>query len=172
MKKFCFVFALLLLTFASGCHNKNIIEPKKTSPPSVYSANIDVTFKDLKVTGELTKHSPQKYEIKILTPDIMKPLSILYENKICTVTYDGLEFESDVRRFPQSEFGALLTQALDDIDTETMTVSSNENGDLLYKGITDYGDFRMIQDSETGLWKEFSVDGASLRIIFSDYKIN
>lgn len=172
MKKLCFVLVLVFLSLASGCKNKNISDPKKTAPPSTYTANIDVSFKELKINGELTKHETNKYSIKILTPDIMKPLSITYENDICTVEYDGLEFESDVSRFPQSEFGALLTQALDDIDSETMTFSADENGDTVYKGITDYGDFRMIQDSKTGLWKEFYVDGASLKITFSDYKIN
>ena len=172
MKKFCFVFALIFLSLASGCRNQNGYEPKKSAPPSAYSVNIDVIFKELKITGELTKHSPKNYDIKILTPDIMKPLLISYKNNICTVTYDGLEFESDVSRFPQSEFGALLTRALDDIDAETMTSSADENGNTVYKGITDYGDFRMIQDSKTGLWKEFCVDGASLNITFSNYKIN
>ncbi len=172
MKKLCFVFALLFLSLASGCQNKNGYESKKASPPSAYTVNIDVTFKELKIAGELTKHSPQKYDIKILTPDIMKPLLISYENDVCTVTYDGLEFESDVSRFPQSEFGELLTRALDDIHSETVAFSVNENGDIIYKGITDYGDFMMVQDSKTGLWKEFSVDGASLKITFSDYKID
>ena len=61
------------------------------------------------------------------------------------------------------------------IPTVVNTLKENrkpERDDLVFKGITDYGDFRMIQDSETGLWKEFSVDGASLKIIFSNYKIN
>ena len=172
MKKICAVLSVILLLISAGCRKEEIIHPKQANPPSVYSANLEVFFKDIKMTAKLTKLSSQKYEIQMLTPEIMKPLNLAYESGICTVTYDGLTFETDLKRFPQAEFGGLLTQALTDIESDIITKSINEDGSVLYKGITDYGNFIMIQDSETGLWKEFEIENASLRVVFSDYKTN
>ncbi len=119
--------------------------------------------------AKLTKHSAQKYEINVLTPEIMNALTLIYENGVCTVTYDGLTFETDLKRFPQSEIGAMLTQAVSDTDSGITAKTFSEDGTIIHKGITDYGDFILVQDAETGLWKEFAVDGASLKITFSDY---
>ncbi len=172
MKKLCLISVLLIMMMSSGCTDNNTSQKQQKSPPSVYSSDIDVTFGDIKMSAVLTKHSPQKYEIDFSTPESINPLSLLYENGVCTVTYDGLTFESDINRFPHSEFGALLTRALDDIDNGSLTTVSDENGNIIYKGITDHGDFALIQDNETGLWKEFTVDGTALKVIFSNYKTN
>ncbi len=173
MKKLCLIFAVITMLVAAGCE-KNISNQqiKQASPPSAYSVNLDVTFKETEMKAKLIKHSSQKHEIQILSPEIMTPLSLVYENGICTVTYDGLTFETDLKRFPQAEFGALLTHALNDIDSGITTKSSTDKNTVIYKGITDYGDFSLIQDTETGLWKEFTVNGIPLRVIFSDYKTN
>ncbi len=122
--------------------------------------------------AKLTKISAQKYLINVLTPEILNNMSLEYENGNCKVTYDGLSFETDSNRFPQSEIGSLLTQALSDTDGGLTVKTLTEDGNILYKGITDYGDYYLILDAETGLWKEFSVDGASLKIKFSDYITN
>lgn len=119
--------------------------------------------------AKLTKHSTQKYELDVSTPEILNSLNLIYENGKCTVTYEGMTFETDLKRFPQSEIGALISQALTDTDSGITAKTVSQDGTIIYKGITDYGDFILIQDAETGLWKEFSVDGASIRIIFSDY---
>lgn len=172
MKRVCAFFAVFVLLISAGCKKEENIQNKHTTPPSVYSANLDVNFKEIKMTARITKHSSQKHEIQMLTPEIMKPLNLIYDNGTCTVTYDGLTFETDLKRFPQAEFGGLLTQALSDIDSNIITQNINEDGTVTYKGITDYGDFIMIQDSETGLWKEFKIENIPLCVIFSDYKTN
>lgn len=169
MKRFCAVIAVLLLIISAGCKKEENIQKETVSPPSVYSANLDISFRESKMTAKLTKHSSQKYEVQMLSPEIMTPLNLIFENGVCTVSYDGLKFETDLKRFPQSEFGALLTQALIDVDNGIITKNISENGLTTYRGITDYGDFILIQDAKTGLWKEFSIDGASLKIIFSNY---
>lgn len=119
--------------------------------------------------AELIKHPAQKYEINILEPEILNGMNLIYENGICKVTYDGLTFETDLKRFPQSEIGSMLSQALTDTDGGITTKTLSQDGTIIYKGITDYGDFILTQDSKTGLWKDFSVEGASLKITFSEY---
>lgn len=172
MKRICAVFAVLVLIFTAGCQKSDKTVKEKAAPPSAYSSKLEATFKETKMTAELTKHSDQKYEIQMLSPEIIKPLNLVYENGICTVTYDGLTFVTDLKRFPQAEFGALLVQALTDISNNVVTVSTDSDGMIKYTGPSNYGDFELIQDPETGLWNEFSIDGASLKIHFSDYITN
>ncbi len=172
MRRICAFISVFVLLIAAGCQNEGGSKNEPVSPPSAYTANLDVTFGNAETTAKLIKHSAQKYEVQILSPEIMKPLNLIYENGKCTATYDGLTFETEIKRFPQSEFGGLLTQALTDIDGGVITSSTTDTGDIIYSGITNYGDFVLIQDAETGLWKEFSVDGASLKILFSDYTTN
>ncbi len=170
MKKFFAVITVLILIFTAGCQKENVKIKKNATPPSVYSATLDAEFGEAKMTARLTRHSAQKYEIQMLSPEIMSPLNLVYENGVCTVTYDGLTFETDLKRFPQAEFGALLVQGLIDISNNVVTVSTDSEGNVIYKGPSDYGDFSLIQDSETGLWKEFTINGASLQVTFSDYE--
>ncbi len=172
MKRICAVFAVLFLIFTAGCQKSEEPVKEKAAAPSAYSSKLEATFKETKMTAKLIKHSDQKYEIQMLSPEIMKPLNLVYENKTCTVTYDGLTFETDLKRFPQTEFGALLVQALTDISTDIVTVSTDSDGMVKYTGPSNYGDFALTQDPETGLWKEFSIDGASLTINFTDYITN
>ena len=172
MKKICLVSVLMVLILTSGCKNKTNLQPKSVSPPEKYSVNLDVAFRNINMTALMTKLSPEKFEIQMLSPEIMTPLSLLYENGVCTVTYDGLTFESDFNRFPQCEFAALLTRALNDVESGIAVSQITENGDIIFKGITDCGEFILTQNSETGHWKEFSINGASLKIVFSEYKSN
>lgn len=170
MKRVCSFVAVLLLIIAAGCQKQEDNKTKSAPIPSVYSAKLDVTFGEIKMTAKLTKHSAEKYEIQMLTPEIMQPLNLIYENGTCTVTYDGLTFETDLKRFPQAEFGALLTHALSDASGNVAITTEYSDKAAIYKGVSDYGDFILIQDYETGLWKEFKIEGASLHIVFSDYE--
>lgn len=169
MKRICAVFAVMILIFTAGCQKSKEPIKEKASPPSAYSTTLDATFGETQMKARLTRHSAQKHEIQMLSPEIMKPLNLIYENGICTVTYDGLTFETDLKRFPQAEFGALLVQALTDISSNIITVTTDSDGMIKYTGPSDYGNFSLIQDPETGLWKEFSIDGASLNVLFSDF---
>ena len=169
MKKLFLLGIVLSVILFTGCQKKNDTPQNPVSPPSTFSANIDAVFGETEMKARLTKHSAEKYEMQVLSPEILSSLNFVYENGICTVTYDGLTFESDLKRFPQSEIGAILSQALTDADNEMITKSVSEDGTIIYKGITDYGDFILTLDGQTMLWKAFSVDGASLKVTFSEY---
>lgn len=172
MKKLCVSLVIVIVLFISGCNKDNSPQKENFTPPSFNSVILDVTFKNMEMNAKLIKHSSQKYELQMLSPEIMRPLNLIYENDICTVTYDGLTFETDMKRFPQSEFGGILINSLKDIDGGIVSKTLADDGTVIYKGITDYGDFVLTCDSRTGLWNEFSVEGAELKILFKDYTTN
>lgn len=171
MKKAFSLFAALMIFLAAGCEKQS--NPKSQTPPplpSAFTANLDIKFDNIQMTAALTKNAADDYTVKLLTPEIMSPLTLNYIDGGCEVTYDGLKFETDLNRFPQSEFGGLLTAALSDIehgiDVETMV----SDGVITHKGNGERGIFTVKRNSETGELLELSIEGAQLHIVFSEYK--
>lgn len=170
MKKAFSVFAALLMLLAAGCEKQPSAKNQTPPPiPASFTAKLDVKFGDTSMTAALTKNAADDYTVQMLTPEIMSPLALTYKNGGCTVTYDGLKFETDLNRFPQSEFGGLLTSALSDIeqgiDVETMI----SDGIITYKGNGERGIYTVTRNAENGAWLELSIEGAQLHAVFSEY---
>lgn len=171
MKKAFSVFAALLLIFAAGCENQKANDPKAPPPlPQAFSSNLRISYANTEMTAVFTQKSFEEYELRMLTPEILSPLSLNYKSGVCTVTYDGLKFETDLNRFPQVSFGALLTETLslikDGIDIQT----TYSDGIRTYKGTGERGVFVITRNEETGAWLELSIEGAKLHAVFTDFK--
>lgn len=169
MKRAFSVFAALIFLLAAGCGKQSAKEEAAPPPlPAAFTADLAVNLGGTAMTAKLTQNSSEEFEIQMLSPEIMTPLSLSYSGGACTVTYDGLTFESEPDRFPQAEFGSLLTQALactaQDIDIQ----KTYSNGIWTYKGTGDRGIFSLSRSSESGNWLEFSVEGAELKVVFSN----
>ena len=105
-----------------------------------------------------------------MTPEALSPLMLEYKNYSCTVTYNGLKFETDINRFPQTELCALLTQAISDAAQGFEIRTAFADGIWTYSGTGERGAFTLTRDAESGAWLDFTVDGASLQIKFSNYE--
>lgn len=157
---------------AAGCEKQKADE---TTPPALttsFTAKLDVTFGDTAMTAALTQTAAEKFEIQMLSPEIMKPLMLSYSFGKCTVTYEGLKFESDVSRFPQAEFGSLVTQALTDIGQDINIQKTYADGIWKFSGTGERGVFSLTVNGETGEFLELTVDGADLKAVFSEFVAN
>lgn len=171
MKKAFSVFAALILIFAAGCENQTITESKTPPPiPEAFTANLRIIYGDTATTAAFTQKSFEEYEVKMLTPEILSPLVLAYSGGVCTVTYDGLKFETDLNRFPQVAFGALLTESIANIREGIDIQTTYADGIWTYKGTGERGVFVLTRDAETGAWLELSIEGAQLQVIFSEFK--
>lgn len=171
MKKAFSVFAALILIFAAGCENQKITETKTPPPlPEAFTANLKIVYGETAMTAAFTQKSFEEYEVKMLTPEILSPLILTYSNGVCTVTYDGLKFETDLNRFPQVSFGALLTESVANIREGIDVQTTYTDGIWTYKGTGERGVFVLTRDAETGAWLELSIEGAQLHVIFSEFK--
>ncbi|MBQ2847379.1 MAG: hypothetical protein IJE74_03895 [Clostridia bacterium] len=171
MKKAFSVFAALILIFAAGCENQTVSETKTPPPiPENFSANLRIAYNETSMTAAFRQNSFDDFELNMLSPEILKPLSLAYKNDICTVTYDGLKFETDLNRFPQVTFGALLTEAISYIKQGIDIQTAYADGIWTYKGNGERGIFVLTRDAETGAWLELSIEGAGLHIMFSEFK--
>ncbi len=172
MKRVISVFAavIVLLMTASGCGKQIIGEKAPPPPPESYTAKLEAVCGEITVTAEFTQNSYGDWVVKLLTPEILNKMIITYKDGVCKINYDGLEFCSDSTRFPQTEFGQLLTQALSDIKSDIEITKTYSEGIWSYSGSSERGVFIMTRDAETGEWLEFEIEGAPLHVVFSDFK--
>lgn len=171
MKKAFSVFAALILILAAGCENQTITETKTPPPlPEAFTANLKIVYGDTVMTAAFTQKSFDEYELKMLTPEILSPLTLIYTDGNCTVTYDGLKFETDLNRFPQVSSGTLLTESIAHIREGIDIQTTYADGIWTYKGTGERGIFTLTRDEETGAWLELSIEGAKLHVIFTDFK--
>lgn len=171
MKKAFSVFAALILIFAAGCENQKIAETKTPPPlPEAFTANLKIAYGGTAMTAAFAQNSFENYELKMLTPEILSPLTLAYNSGVCTVTYDGLKFETDLNRFPQVSFGTLLTESISNIKEGIDIQTTFSDGIWTYKGTGERGVFVLTRDAETGAWLELSIEAAPLHVIFSDFK--
>ncbi len=171
MKKAFSVFAALLLIFAAGCENQ--MQSKTETPlslPETFSSNLKIVYGESAMTAAFRQISANESEIKMLSPEILTPLILHYKDGICTVTYDGLKFETDLNRFPQVSFGTLLINTLSDVKQGIDIQETYSDGIRTYKGTGDRGVFVFTVDSKTGAPLELSIEGAPLHVTFSDFK--
>lgn len=171
MKRAFSILAALIFLLAAGCEKQRIDETAPPAAPTAFTANLNVTFGDTAMTAKITQNSPDNFEIQMLSPEIMESLALTYSSGVCTVTYDGLKFETDLSRFPQAEFGALVTQTLSDIAQDINIQKTYSEGIWTYRGTGERGTFTLTQSGETGAWLELAVDGADLHVVFNDIVI-
>lgn len=169
MKKTFAVFAAIVLLFASGCQKADKVPDAPPSTPTNFSSDLTAVFGDIEMTAAFEKNSAWGFVLDILTPEILEPLKFIYSDGKCTAEYDGLTFEADLARFPQSEFGSLLTNALSAVYDGMDIAVTYSDGVWKYNGTGERGAFTLTQ-SESGEWLEFSVDAASLKAVFGNFR--
>lgn len=171
MKKAISLFAVLLLIVTAGCERQKSAQKTPPKLPDSFTSNINISYRNIGMTAKITQNAAEDFAIDFLTPEALKPLSLAYKNGKCTVTYDGLVFETDINRFPQAEMGALLTNAISDIAQNFEILAMYSDGIWTYKGTGERGSFILTQNAESGAFNEFRADGAQLHIVFSDFLV-
>lgn len=172
MKKAFSAFAVLLLILTAGCSKQGNLQAAPPPVSTSFTSNIKATYGGSEMTAVFTQNSAEDFEIRFLTPEVLSPLSIAYKSGVCSVTYDDLSFETDLNRFPQTEMGTILTDAISDAVQGIDIQTTYSEGIWTYKGTGERGVFTLTRDAETGAWLELTVDGAQLNIKFFDFKIN
>lgn len=170
MKRALSLLAAFIMLFAAGCEKQGT--PAKTSPeiPKAFSSDIEVTFRELYMTAQMSCTAENEVKIKMLTPEILSPLEITCKSGVCTAAYDGISFSVETDRFPQADFAGIAAQALAYANANVELKKSIKDGIISYQGSTDRGVFVLTQDAGSGAWLDLSVEGAQLHIVFKNFK--
>ncbi len=167
MKKAFSLFAAIFVLLAAGCEKQGESISAPPPAPTAFTSEITAVCGNSEMTALLTQNAAEDFTLKFLTPEALAPLSVEYKNGGCKVTYDGLSFETDLNRFPQTEMGALLTNALSDAVQGMNLQTAYSDGIWTYTGTGERGTFTLTRNGETGEWIDFTAKGADLKITFS-----
>ncbi len=171
MKKAFSVLAVFFLLFAAGCEKQKTEQATPPCAPTSFTSKIKAVWNGIEMTAELTQNAAEDFTLQFLTPQALSPLSLTYQNGLCSVKYNDLMFETELDRFPQAEMGALIIHSISDavqgIDIQT-TCSDRI---WTYTGTGERGAFSLTRNAETGEWIELNVEGAKLKVNFSDFKV-
>lgn len=170
MKRAFSLLAVFLMMLAAGCEKQNESATSSTEIPNAFTANAEISFRDIYMTARITKSAENELKIKMLTPEALAPLEISCKNGACTAAYDGISFSVETNRFPQTEFALIASQALEYADANVELKKSVSDGKISYQGSTDSGVFVLTQDEKSGALLDLSVEGAQLHIVFKDFK--
>lgn len=171
MKKVFSLFAVLLLIIAAGCKKQEITQDSLPQIPSSFTSDIQVTYGELEMTATVTKNEKNEFVIDFHTPEALSPLTVTYSGSVCSAEFDGLKFETDINRFPQTEMGALAVYAITDVIEGFNVQKTYSDGIITYKGTGERGSFTLTQDAESTALIEFKTEGANLHIVFSNFRI-
>lgn len=171
LKKTLAALAVLVLLLSTGCNASPAVPTAPPTAPENFESTVTAAFDTLEITAVLTKEPSSYYTLDILTPEILEPLTLRYSDGNCSVEYDTLSFEANLARFPQTEFGAFLTDALacvyDGIDIGT----SYSDGIWKYTGTVNGSIFTLTQSADSGEWLEFTLNDKLIHVVFSDFRI-
>lgn len=155
---------------AAGCEKSGSVPASPTKIPKAFSADAEITFRDLYMTAAVSLTAENELKIKMLTPEVLSPLEINCKDGICSAAYDGISFSVDTNRFPQADFVLIAAQAFAYANADVELKKSVSDGIISYQGSTDNGVFVLTQDEESGAWLDLSVEGAQLHIVFRNFK--
>ena len=171
MKKVLLLFAVILTVFIAGCEKQNNAARSSQHIPNAFTAKAEITFRDSFMTAQITRNEKGELTTKMLSPDALSPLEIVWSNGVCSATYDGISFVADQSRFPQAEFANIVAQTLDYVQANIDLKKTVSDGVTSYQGSTQSGVFIINQDSQSGAWLDLSVEGAQLHIVFKEFNV-
>ncbi len=172
MKKVLLCFAVFLAIFTAGCEKQNKTDFSSNDICNAFTADAEITFKELFMTAQVTRSENGELKIKLLTPEAVAPLEIICLNGNCRASFDGIEFSTATDRFPQAEFAAIAAQAFDCAQANVDIKKAVTDGNNAYHGSTDSGVFTLTQDAQNRNWLDLSVEGAQLHMVFKNFKAN
>ena len=153
---------------AAGCEKSGSVPASPTKIPKAFSADAEITFRDLYMTAAVSLTAENELKIKMLTPESLAPLEIICLNGNCRASFDGIEFSTATDRFPQAEFASITAQAFDYAQANIDLNKTLSDGKITYQGSTDSGVFILNQDPQSGNWLDLSIEGAQL-LFFSSH---
>ncbi len=153
----------------SGCSANT----KKTPPlPDLnFSGNISVTYNKFDLLCSIENNLASECVITVLEPDLISGLQIVSDNGKYSFRLGEIVYDVDSSMMKKTEFVATITETFEQI-LKTTTVSELENGNWLYKGQTNSGEFTMVQDGVTGYPVTIRVPDSDLFIKFSNMRSN
>lgn len=97
----------------SGCQATT----EETKPPVTtgFSCEADIRYKDMELTGRLSRSTAGTMQLTFSAPDTLKGVTVEWQGDTVTASLYGLAFELSPDTLPAGALGKVLTDALDTV---------------------------------------------------------
>ncbi len=161
------ILCLALVLLLTACSKISATPPVI---PQSFETDLNVRFNESEITAHWTRDGLGTNTIEMLTPDTIKGLILKITGSTCTVTYEGLSFDMDLSRFPQTAFGTELVNSVEAAVKNTEITATQNEGVWEYKGVNSSGSYILRQNGDTGYLEFFSAPSLDLTVQFSNFK--
>ncbi|MDD4546688.1 MAG: hypothetical protein PHR24_05275 [Oscillospiraceae bacterium] len=164
---------LLLILLSVSLIFTSCSKKSKSEQPIMigFSCNIEVKYDEMNVKGYLTRSAAGTLCFDIAEPETLKDLSMQWDGSEISIKLNGISFNVEPDKVPQSALGKCILGALDSA-LGVRDVGELTDEGLLTKGVSSAGDYEIISDPATGNLLNLRMPSVKLEATFSDFKLN
>lgn len=142
------------------------------TPVIAFSAVATVTENECKYVCQVNSTSNEVASVVILKPETLNGITYKWLGDSYCIEYKDLYCESNVEYLPKTSFASVLIDVLKQSENaknlEFLEIQSEE---VLYKGTTKVGDFKLKCNKNSGLINTITVERIGLKVEFSKQKM-
>lgn len=158
----------LCLAFGSCNHSgKSAQQPVTTD----FECDVQLTYRDMNVSGHLTRYSAGTLSMDFEQPDTLKGLTMIWDGETISVKMHGLSFGVDPSTVPESALGKGILDVLDNA-LRSDGAGQVSGGQMKTAGESVNGEFELISDPETGELLSMKVPSLGITATFSNFAAN
>lgn len=165
MRKLVRRLAILLcpvfLFLSAGC-SASRLQPA-AEPVLTFQANADVTMNKSRYVCRLQYSAGGGAQLTVLQPKELSGMTWVWDQKLLSVSYEGLTAPQEGVLLPQSSMIPLLMASL---DAAAVSGGLTTSGDGLYFGSGGGHDFTLTADRRSGWIKQLNVPEEGLTVVF------
>ncbi len=153
-----------LVLVLTGCRGVTATQPISEG----FTCAMQATYRDLKVSGTLTRDGAGRLGLTFDEPSTLKGLTVRWDGETVTLSLGGMSFSVNPDAVPERALGEEIVSAFDTA-LRGEGKRTTENGKLTVEGNGPNGAYTLAFDAETGEPLSLSVPALPLAATFSNF---
>ena len=157
------------LIWLTGCQ---AVTDENAAPVTTgFSCEAAIRYKDMDITGLLTRSGAGTLSLEFLSPDTLKGIVATWDGEKVTASLYGMSIDLPPDTLPASALGSALTEALDAAFLAPEQGQLTEEG-FRWEGVGPNGTMVLLTDPEDGSLRSLSLPQIPLTVSFSRFKLS
>lgn len=152
-----------------GCVNNDKNGTGNVSVPLSFKTDLLININKSTVKANFDHKAPGVAQISVESPESLKGLVMNFEGSNCKISFNSIEWQTDMSNFPETSFGSAVISSLETLIEGTSVESIKSGEKINHEGKGPLGNFTFVQNEETGFLESFNMPNLNLSIEFSNF---